>query len=384
MSSNQVLNGRQRRLQAWLLACLALGGVVCAAESDPAGAAVEALLAEHVEVDGPGAILVISRRGAAPRFYARGLASLEHGVPIKPDTRFHLASLSKQFTGLALALALQDGVLTLEESLCDFSGFNAQHLCDIRVEHLAYFSSGLAEYTDAPRAGGWPWFTAHYFDIDEAIGTALSPQAKRLKAGQKWQYRNINYMILTRLVAQRSRQAFADFVAARVFRPLAMHATAVHSDWTAVLPNRAEGYMRADAQLRGELQQLGLTAAPGAWLRMQRNAPHYGGSGVFSSARDWDRWVQEVFSHAHFGEAVWTRMLSNRAHAHGKSNDGLGLVMDRVDGAQTLWYAGNDIDSNTYMRVDVTHGTAVSCFANQARLDCAELTRRAWSLLWPD
>src|SRR5688572_30937002 len=107
--------------------------------------------------------------------YARGFgrADLDYNTPITPRTSFHLASLSKQFTAAAVALLILDGKLSLDTPVADFFPEVKKYGADLRIKHLIYFTSGLQEYMSLPRSSGKPWFSFHYFTIDEAIATSL-------------------------------------------------------------------------------------------------------------------------------------------------------------------------------------------------------------------
>jgi CubicO group peptidase (beta-lactamase class C family) len=85
-----------------------------------AAAAVDSLFAAHARPDVPGYVLGVVRDGRLVFSRAYGSASLEHGVPLTTRSVFHLASLSKQFTGAAVALLVLEGKLSLEDPVQKF------------------------------------------------------------------------------------------------------------------------------------------------------------------------------------------------------------------------------------------------------------------------
>ena len=67
--------------------------------------------------DGPGCAIGVVEAGETLVAAGCGLASLEHGAPITPASRFYLASVSKQVTALATLLAAESGALDLDGSV---------------------------------------------------------------------------------------------------------------------------------------------------------------------------------------------------------------------------------------------------------------------------
>jgi CubicO group peptidase (beta-lactamase class C family) len=104
-----------------------------------------------------------------------GLANLDDRIPITPETSFHLASLSKQFTAAAVALLILDDKIALSDPVARYLPEISKYGDGLRIEHLLYMTSGLHEYTDEPRKNGAPWMTFYYFTRDEAIAAALQP-----------------------------------------------------------------------------------------------------------------------------------------------------------------------------------------------------------------
>lgn len=313
----------------------------------------------------PGYALGVIKDGRLVVAKGYGLANLDDGIPITPQTAFHLASLSKQFTGAAVALLILDGKLSLEDPVAKYVPEAAKYGDGLRIKHLVYMTSGLHEYSDMPREGGQPWITFSYFTRDEAIRASLKADRLEFAPGTDWAYRNINYMLLTRVVETISGERFAAFLQRRVFGPAGMAHSLVDDDTTLVIPHRATGYApRANAQVQRELAEHGVAIRPGdGWVRLVRVSPHFGGSGVFSSLEDlaaWDRvWYDDRLG------AGFTALMDKRMKfAHDKDNDAFGLVWRERFGRAMLDYAGGDTDTSTYMARFPAERVTVICLAN--------------------
>ena len=69
---------------------------------------IDEILKQWNKPDSPGAAVAVIRDGEVIFQKGYGIANLEYGISIKPETVFHVASVSKQFTGMALVLLEAD------------------------------------------------------------------------------------------------------------------------------------------------------------------------------------------------------------------------------------------------------------------------------------
>jgi CubicO group peptidase (beta-lactamase class C family) len=339
-------------------------------------AAIDTIFAD-VGRSSPGYAVGIIRNGQSAFAKGYGLANLEDRVPITPDTVFHLASLSKQFTASAIALLILDHKLSLDDPVARYIPESAKYGPALRIKHLVYMTSGLHEYFDVPRPGGLPWYSAYRFTRDDALAAALSPPSLEFAPGTKWAYSNTNYMLLTKIVEKVSGQPFARFMHDRVFAPLGMDATLIDDDTTLVIPHRAIGYTPRSGKVLDELAKANIHAQNGAgFIRLDRNSPHFGGSGVFSSIADLTKWDANWYAQRLAGPDFTALMNKRIKFQHDKDNDAFGLVFGNYDGEQTIWYAGDDIDSSTYMIRFPARRTTVIVLSNNPLGDSEERTMK--------
>jgi CubicO group peptidase (beta-lactamase class C family) len=316
--------------------------------------------------DSPGYAVGLIKDGEFVLAKGYGLANLDDAIPITRMTSFHLASLSKQFTAAAVALLILDHRIALSDPVAKYLPEVSKYGNGLRIEHLVYMTSGLHEYTDEPRKNGAPWMAFYYFTRDEAIAAALQPDQLEFAPGTKWAYRNINYMLLTKIVEVVSHQSFAAFMQDRVFGPLGMSHSEINDDGTEIILHRATGYaLRADPRVIKELAQVGVAIKPGdGWVRLVRVAPHFGGSGVFTTLNDLLLWDQDWYTGTLAGPEFTELMDKRMKFKHDKDNDAFGLVWRSLYGHAMLDYSGGDTDASTYMaRFPEQHFTII-CLSN--------------------
>ncbi len=327
---------------------------------------IDALFAANARVDTPGYAVEVLKDGRVVFAKGYGQANLDDGVPINAQTAFHLASVSKQFTGAAVALLLTDGKISLDDSVAKYIPEAAKFGDGLRIKHLVYMTSGLPEYTSLPRESGLPWVTFDYFTRDEAIRAVLKVPKLEFVPGTEWAYRNINYMLLTKIVEQVSGETFAQFMQRRVFVPLEMRHSLIDDDTTLIIPHRATGYApRADARVRKELGESGVHLDQGdGWVRLVRVSPHFGGSGVFTTLDDLALWDENWYSGKLAGGGFTELMNRRMRFQHDKDNDAFGLVWRTLYGKQMLDYSGGDTDGSTYMARFPGEHLTVICLSN--------------------
>ena len=326
---------------------------------------IDSLFEAFDRPDSPGYAVGVVKEGKLIFGKGYGQANLDYGIPITSRSAFHLASLSKQFTGAAIALLVLDGRISLADPVAEYVPEVAKYGDGLRIEHLVYMTSGLHEYYRQPRRSGLPWQTFYYFTTEEAIDAALRPDTLRFVPGSQWEYSNTNYMLLTRVVERVSGLRFTEFLRERVFVPLGMEATHVNDDPTLIVPNRAVGYSRRSADLTREAETLGLYVRdqPG-WLQLPRIAPHYGGSGVLSTLEDLARWDANFYTGALAGPAFTELMGQRKRFGHDKDNDALGLYWDEFEGRPLLAYDGSDVGVSSYMARFPEQQTTVIVLSN--------------------
>ncbi len=140
---------------ATVLVLAVTGCATLAADSEtapgrPLVARIEALLDDAYPADEPGAAVIVADGGKVIYHGARGMASLELGVPLEPDMVFRLGSISKQFTAAAILLLAEQGKLTVDDPITKYLPDYPVHGYTITIKHLLTHTSGIFSYTSIP------------------------------------------------------------------------------------------------------------------------------------------------------------------------------------------------------------------------------------------
>lgn len=233
-----------RILVTALLLLALLCPAVPAAPQDATTAAVDRYLREEMQRRRiPGLALAVVRDGRI--FYTRGygLANVELGVPVTPDTRFAIASLDKQLTATLVLMLREEGKLSLKDPLARFFPDAPVAWRDIRLRHVLSHTAGLSDD-----------FVEHvngrYFDSYST--QQLYAHARTLPLlfapGADWSYSDLGYFLLCLVVERVAGKPYHDVLAERILRPLGMRSV-VPLDPRSIVGNRASGYVLRDGQL---------------------------------------------------------------------------------------------------------------------------------------
>jgi CubicO group peptidase (beta-lactamase class C family) len=222
---------------AMLLTASAVAITSLSAQDRGLDARVDSYLAPYVKGKNfLGAVLVAQGdRVLVNRAY--GAASYELQVPNSPETRFHIASVSKPFTAAAILLLEQRGMLHVSDPVSRFlPAFpNGQK---ITLQHLLTHTSGITNVNNLPE-----YATASRFPQTPATLIELfQSKPLRFEPGAKYEYSNSNYNILAFVIEQVSRKSYGEFLRESIFVPLGLQDTGHDGDASGVIPNAASGY----------------------------------------------------------------------------------------------------------------------------------------------
>jgi D-aminopeptidase len=313
---------------------------------------------------GPGGAVGVVQDGALAVHRCAGLASLELGVPIGPETTFRVASVTKQFTCAAVLMLADEGRLRLEDDVRDhlpeFSDVNAPGGAPVTVAHLLHNTSGIRDMLGIMRLGGAD--LGQPVRADELMAGILRQRTLNFAPGSRFLYSNSNFLLLGRIAERVSGEALPVFLDRRIFAPAGMARTRLVEQVGASVPGLATGYVRRD----------------GAWMRAPHAFPLHGEGGLVSCVEDLALWSQWLDAHPHLAGELSTEM----PFADGTPNlYARGQVVRTYRGVRTVGHGGLWPGYRTeFLRVP-EQGVAVIAIANRADADPLLLAHRVLDLL---
>ncbi len=199
----------------------------------------------------PGVAVGIYSRGTVLLAKGYGLANVELRVPVKPATIFQSGSVGKQFVSAAIMTLVEEGRVSLDDSITMYFPDAPASWKPIRIKNLLSHTSGLAEYESSERTGpNGPFYLRLDFTEDQLL-RQIEALPLENAPGAKWNYRNTNYVLLGFLIHRVTGMFYADYLAKRIFKPLGMSSTRLISD-ADIIPNRAAGYQWEEGVLKNQ------------------------------------------------------------------------------------------------------------------------------------
>lgn len=306
----------------------------------------------------PGTLAAIGKGQEAAVFLGAGTTAMDTSTPVGPDTLWRLYSMTKPVTGIAAMILIDEGKMRLDQPIADFipafANMKVQDVPDgsltavhpaktpITVRHLLTHTAGLGytimqkgpikhAYDQAGIVGGvasrlpmpgWPQVTP---------APSLEVFAERLAAlplvyepGTKWSY-SVALDLMGRVIEVVSGQPFDAFLKARLFDPLGMTST-----WFRVPQSEVGRFTTNYAPLGGVL--IPIDPATSSVYLDQQPYP-FGGGGLVSSARDYDRFLAMLLGEGATGGVRIMRPETARLAMSNLLDDGIDRKGSFIEGA---------------------------------------------------
>jgi CubicO group peptidase (beta-lactamase class C family) len=259
------------------------------------------------------------------------------------NTVFQLASVSKQFTAMAIMMLEEQGELSYDDSVQQYiPAFPYQ---GITIRQLLTHRSGLPNYT---------YFTEDLWTnrkqplTNEDVLNLMTEHQPKIfsKPNKRFEYSNTGYAVLASIVEKASGMPFATFLQEHIFEPLQMSHTYTFSPQLAIQKERvATGYISGK----------------------RKRSPDYldsvlGDKGVYSTVEDLYKWDQALYTQKLVKKETLEKAFSGSGIIDKKKEDyGFGWRIRQVESGDTVVYHGGLWHGfNTYLlRNPKDHSTII-------------------------
>jgi CubicO group peptidase (beta-lactamase class C family) len=285
---------------------------------------VDRIFTDWNTTSSPGCALAVVKEGRIVYEHGYGMANLELGMAITPQSVFDIGSVSKQITAMAILLLAQENKLSLDDDVRKYLPELPDYGSIITIRHMLHHTSGLRNYDDLFDLQGIP--EADLTTDRDAMELILRQRGVNFKAGEEFLYSDTNYFLMSQIVKRVTGQTLRQFGQDRIFGPLQMTSTHFHDDHTMIVPRRATGY----APHKG-----------GGFEIDMSNFEQLGDGSVMTTVEDLSKWDQN-FDHPAVGGADAIRQLTKP----GTLNNGqpipyaMGLFLDHYRGLNWIHHSG--------------------------------------------
>ena len=313
-----------------LIAASALAGVAQQAPTtaaDPIVARVDGFIAKQMQARRiPGLSLGVVKDGALVLAKGYGEANVEWKAPATPDTVYLIASITKQFTAIAIMMLAADGSISLDAPVSKYIDGAPASWAGITIRHLLVHSGGLRDRFEFAEGRAYMDYSTSQM-LESAIKTPVDAAP-----GVKWQYSDQGYFLLGVVIEKAAGMPYGQFLRERVFKPAGMTASSLHS-WTTVVPNRADGYALMGQTLVGSRRRYQFSMVS-----------HYG---VQSTVNDLARFDAALSAGTLIPTATQEQMSTPARLADGTPAGasgigyGFGWFLEQFNGHREVYHAGS-------------------------------------------
>lgn len=347
------------------------------AHSQETAPKIDAIFNPLISGDSPGFAVGVMRNGRMIFARGYGLADLNTKTPITAQTDFRLASVTKQFTAMAVMLLVHDGKLRYDQTLTEIFPEFPAYGGKITVRNLLNHTSGLKHYEEIyeKEVAGTPPEKIRQLRDQDVLRILEQQTSGSFAPGKRWEYSNSGYAVLAMIVEQISEKAVSDFLRQRIFEPLGMNRTIAYVNGKNNVPNRAFGYRRA--------------ADSKAWAFSDQSPTSavLGDGGIYTSIEDMAKWDKALSAHTLLGKKEMEPALipvrvegGVRLSDGSESEYGFGWFLDPYKGHRRMWHDGDTSGFHTSIQRIIDDDLTVVVLANRTDINPRELALKVIDL----
>jgi CubicO group peptidase (beta-lactamase class C family) len=284
---------------------------------------IDSLLSKKYKLGEPGLAILVAKKGKIVYRKAFGNANLELNVPMQPEMLFNLASITKQFTAVAILQLMEAGKLSLQDSVQKFIKDFPSKSHPISIEQLLTHTAGLKDYLQIDY--GQPFMERRDFSAVEMI-KLIRDLPLEFEPGTKYSYSNTGYLLLGRIIELASGKSYSQYVKDQLFNPAGMSATYYDSP-NSILTGRTNGYKKNSVFEKADYWSASLPYAAG---------------GLVSNVDDLFKWHQALLSSRLISKETLQKASTPFKLKNGAFiNYGYGWTLNNLNGIHTIEHGGS-------------------------------------------
>ncbi len=282
-----------------------------------------------------------------------GYADVEHRVPMLPQTKLRVASVSKSLTSAALGLLVEQGKLDLDAPVQRYVPSFPEKRWPITTRQLAGHLAGIRHYRDQEF-----YSRKHYNSVLEAL-EVFKDDTLLFQPGTRYAYSSYGWNLISAVIEGASGEPFLSFMRRQVFIPLGMYDTvAEHVD--SLILHRARFYVYQDSSLMN---------AP-----YVDNSVKWAGGGFLSTAPDLVRFGNGLLTGRLLKSETLQLLFTSQHTTAGKATGyGMGWRVGEQWGRPAVWHTGGAVGGSAVLLLLPKEQVVVALIANLQGVQLAPL-----------
>lgn len=283
----------------------------------------ESLRGSEVNSRTPGATMIITIEDSIILNMSYGLADLDNEIPITSNTLFDVASLSKQFIGMAIAILEEKGEISIDDKLIKYIPDMPAAMNEITIRHLLHHTSGIRDWPILFALKGWQ--VEDSLTSEQILNLLKKQDGLSFVPGSAFSYSNSNYNLLAQIIENVTDTTLNYWMSKNIFIPLGMVNTCYVEGNKLQSSNEAQSYV-----FNGEENQ-----------RIENNLEAKGSSSLKSNAIDMSKWVVNFYKKQVGGEKIIGCMTKAGSLNDNKAIEyGYGLFLSEIQGQKVYFHDG--------------------------------------------
>ncbi|MDA8125349.1 MAG: serine hydrolase [Deltaproteobacteria bacterium] len=273
-------------------------------------------------IGAPGATMTVIRPDGAKWVGVTGLADREKRTPMAPGLKFRIGSVSKTFVATVILKLVQEGSLSLDDTLESILPGLVANSSLITVRQLLNHTSGLFDYAQAQKPFNFlaelylqplkKWTPQELVAVANANDPYFPP-------GTQFHYSNTNYVLLAMIIEKKTKRTYAQEISSRILVPLGLRNTSVPN--TPDMPEGSTAGYTYDIDRQSADKWVNTTRFDPSWA--------FGAGAAISNGEDLHIWLEALMKGSLLDERRRTDMFTFVSMGIPECEYGLGLEKQR-------------------------------------------------------
>jgi len=284
---------------------------------------LDSLLTPYFMPSQPGCEVLVAKHGQVIYKKAFGSANLELQVPVATDMVFNIGSITKQFTAVAILQLVEQGKISLDDSLQKYVPDFPSKGHTITIEHLLTHTSGIQDYLQIDYSGQnmerWDYKPKQIIDSFKNRSLNFTP-------GTRFSYSNSGYFLLGYIIEKVTGKSYQSYIVNNLFKPLGLTHTCFDND-NNIIPGRVNGYQQEDAGFKN--------------TEYWSPTIEYAAGGLISNVDDLLRWHNGLYSYQILKKKTLQKAFAPFHLTDGTTAGyGYGWFLKTINGIQSIEHSG--------------------------------------------
>jgi len=295
-----------------------------APKPDPVQKSIDSLVLPHFQPNEPGVSILIARQGKIIYEKSFGSANIELNVPLQPGMVFKIGSVTKQFTAIGILQLVEQGKISLQDSIQKYINDFPSKGHTITIENLLTHTSGIKDYNDADTTHN-PYIERQDFRPLQLI-KSFNYWPLEFEPGTRYSYSNSGYVLLAYIIEKVSGESYHAYMEKNVLKAAGLTNT-FYAGEKKIVPQRVNGYTKDNGYYENtEYQSISIA---------------YGCGDLMSSVEDLYKWNIAILSHQLVKKETLDKAFTPFRLKNGSyTGYGYGWFIDSLPGTKCIHHEG--------------------------------------------